>query len=247
MQTETAAISVPVLASALIKLRGDTLSQIAAATGIRPANLSVWLRGKPQVISAQRISVLMHYLGVQGGLLRDDVLHQWSAHGTINELKTALDFLPEDVRRAGRVYQGNDQGLGRPYYFRFDRACVKLNIEAGPLESIELDAKSLGCGQHFQVDLWLQNLADFSLDDLRKQLIEIEQFEEELITLPASGGVSIDFDSLDDVPKIAAQLKLASLLSSDDLALLDSSLSTLIARGVAPAKIISVLKSSFPD
>lgn len=247
MQTETAAISLPVLASALIKLRGDTLSQIAVATSIRPANLSVWLRGKPQVISAQRISMLMHYLGVQGGLLRDDVLHQWSAHGTINELKTALDFLPEGVQRAGRFYQGSDQGLGRPYYLRFDRACVKLNIDAGPLESIELDAKNLGCGRHFQVDLWLQNFADYQLDELRQQLIEIEQFEEELITLPASGGVSLKSDLQDDVPKIAAQLKLASLLSIHDLAELDSSLSALIARGVTPAKIIAALKSKFPD
>lgn len=245
MQTETAAISLPVLASALIKLRGDTLSQIAAATSIRPANLSVWLRGKPQVISAQRISVLMHFLGVQGGLLRDDVLHQWSAHGTLNELKTVLNFLPEAVRKAGRIYQAGDQGLGRLYYLRFDRACVKLNTEAGPLESIELNAETLDCVGHYQVDLWLQNLADYSLDELRRQLIEIEQLEEELITLPARGGVSVESDSLDDVPKIAAQLKLERLLSNEDLAQLDSCLSALITRGVTPAEMIEVLESHF--
>ena len=34
----------PALTAALIRLRGDTLGRIAEATGIRAANLSVWLR-----------------------------------------------------------------------------------------------------------------------------------------------------------------------------------------------------------
>jgi len=245
MHTDISPMALPTLASALIKLRGDTLSQIAAATGIRPANLSVWLRGKPQVISAQRISVLLHFLGVQGGLLRDDVLHQWCARGTLNELKTVLNFLPEVVRKGGLIYQGCDQGMGRHYYLRFDSACVKLNTEEGPLESIELNAETLDCGRHYQVDLWLQNLADYSLDELRRQLIEIEQLDEELITLPVSGGVSVESDSLDDVPKIAAQLKLERLLSNEDLAQLDSCLSALITRGVMPAEMIEALESHF--
>ena len=37
------------IAAALMRLRGDTLSSVGMATGIRPANLSVWLRGKEQV------------------------------------------------------------------------------------------------------------------------------------------------------------------------------------------------------
>ena len=58
------------------QLRGETLGRIAEATGIRTANLSVWLRGKEQVISAKRLVGLLHHPGVEGGRLRTDVLHQ---------------------------------------------------------------------------------------------------------------------------------------------------------------------------
>ena len=56
----------PALTAALIRLRGDTLGRIAEATGIRAANLSVWLRGKEQVISVKRLVGLLHHLGIEG-------------------------------------------------------------------------------------------------------------------------------------------------------------------------------------
>ena len=40
----------PILAGALLRLRGLTLSAAFDATGIRAANPSAWLKGKPQVI-----------------------------------------------------------------------------------------------------------------------------------------------------------------------------------------------------
>ena len=57
----------PAFAAALIRLRGETLGRIAEATGIRTANLSVWLRGKEQVISAKRLVGLWYQLGQDGG------------------------------------------------------------------------------------------------------------------------------------------------------------------------------------
>ena len=57
----------PILAGALLRLRGFTLATVFNATSIRVANLSAWLKGKPQVISAGRVTALMYHLGVQGG------------------------------------------------------------------------------------------------------------------------------------------------------------------------------------
>ena len=46
----------PILAGSLLRLRGLTLAAVFDATGIRAANLSAWLKGKPQVISAARVT-----------------------------------------------------------------------------------------------------------------------------------------------------------------------------------------------
>ena len=50
----------PILAGALLRLRGLTLAAVFDATGIRVANLSAWLKGKPQVISAARVTALLY-------------------------------------------------------------------------------------------------------------------------------------------------------------------------------------------
>ena len=77
------------IAAALMRLRGDTLSSVGMATGIRPANLSVWLRGKEQVISAKRVATLMYHLGLEGSSLRADILHQWRDAGALDDLERA--------------------------------------------------------------------------------------------------------------------------------------------------------------
>ncbi|MCG4756731.1 helix-turn-helix domain-containing protein, partial [Faecalibacillus intestinalis] len=60
----------PILAGALLRVRGLTLAAVFDATGIRAANLSAWLKGKPHVISEARVTALLYHLGVQGGQLR---------------------------------------------------------------------------------------------------------------------------------------------------------------------------------
>ena len=77
----------------LMRLRGETMGKITQATGIRPANLSVWLHGKEQVISAKRLVALLRHLGVEGGRLRTDMLHQWQDHGALGDTKIVLETL----------------------------------------------------------------------------------------------------------------------------------------------------------
>lgn len=83
----------PAIAGSLMRLRGDTLASVGAATGIRPANLSVWLRGKEQVISAKRVATLMYFLGVEGGRLRVDMLHKWQDAGALADLSAVVGAL----------------------------------------------------------------------------------------------------------------------------------------------------------
>ena len=85
------------IAAALMRLRGDTLSSVGMATGIRPANLSVWLRGKEQVISAKRVATLMYHLGLVGSSLRADILHQWRDAGALDDLGLVLNALVGSV------------------------------------------------------------------------------------------------------------------------------------------------------
>lgn len=88
------------IARALMDLRGDTLKGIEAAIGIKAANLSSWLRGKPQVMSQQRIALLLNMLGVYGMRLRHDITHEWRSNVGVNELESLFSMIggypPED-------------------------------------------------------------------------------------------------------------------------------------------------------
>lgn len=81
------------LAQLLIRLRGETLTGLEQATDIRAANLSVWLRGKPQVISAARVAQLLNHLGIQGMRLRSDIVHHWTTENGTRDIQQLLDLL----------------------------------------------------------------------------------------------------------------------------------------------------------
>ena len=87
----------PILAGALLRLRGFTLATVFNATSIRVANLSAWLKGKPQVISAGRVTALMYHLGVQGGRLRPDIVHTWADQEDWAHLRTVFTLLQEPM------------------------------------------------------------------------------------------------------------------------------------------------------
>lgn len=120
-----------------MRLRGDTLSSTGTATGIRVTNLSVWLRGKEQVISAKRVTGLLYHLGVEGGHLRTDVLHQWSDTGQLNDLKTALGTLINNDTPVW-LLQDSQSGFTKTKFLRAGDAWIKLEITPGIADAIDL-------------------------------------------------------------------------------------------------------------
>lgn len=127
----------PILAAALIRLRGDTLSRVDDATGIRAANLSVWLRGREQVISARRIVSLLHYLGIEGGRLRTDVLHQWRDNGALLDSKTVLAAFADDAQPVW-VFRDDRVGLVKVRYLRAADVYLRLEVQPGVGQSLDL-------------------------------------------------------------------------------------------------------------
>lgn len=119
----------PALAKALINLRGEILLSISQATGIRPANLSVWLRGREQVISAKRVAMLLYHLGLEGGRLRQGVLHDWQDSGALEDLKlvaTAV-FNPAEVV----VLRDRSGEFEQTCFLVGTQVLVKLRLEQG--------------------------------------------------------------------------------------------------------------------
>lgn len=117
------------IAAALMRLRGDTLSCVGMATGIRPANLSVWLRGKEQVISAKRVATLMYHLGLEGSSLRADILHQWRDAGALDDLGLVLNALVGS--EAVVLYQDAQPGLIKTRFLQIGDVLVRIELTAG--------------------------------------------------------------------------------------------------------------------
>lgn len=127
----------PALAAALIRLRGETLGRIAEATGIRTANLSVWLRGKEQVISAKRVVGLLHHLGVEGGRLRTDVLHQWQDRGALDDSKLVLGKLLAN-KQSVWLFQDEQPGLIKTRFLLAGDVLIRMEIEPGVDQALDL-------------------------------------------------------------------------------------------------------------
>lgn len=127
----------PALAAALIRLRGETLGRIAEATGIRTANISVWLRGKEQVISAKRLVGLLHHLGVEGGRLRTDMLHQWQDRGALDDSKIVLSTLLANTQQ-GWLFQDDQPGLIKTRFLFAGDVLIRLEIEPGVDQALDL-------------------------------------------------------------------------------------------------------------
>lgn len=127
----------PALAAALIRLRGETLGRIAEATGIRTANLSVWLRGKEQVISAKRLVGLLHYLGMEGGRLRTDVLHPWQDRGALVDSRLVLSLLQANTQPVW-LFQDEQPGLIKTRFLLAGDVLIRLEIEPGVDQALDL-------------------------------------------------------------------------------------------------------------
>ena len=127
----------PGFAAALIRLRGETLGRIAEATGIRTANLSVWLRGKEQVISAKRLVGLLHHLGMEGGRLRTDVLHQWQDRGALDDSRLVLSLLQANNQPVW-LFQNEQPGLIKTRFLLAGDVLIRMEIEPGVDQALDL-------------------------------------------------------------------------------------------------------------
>lgn len=127
----------PAFATALIRLRGETLGRIAEATGIRTANLSVWLRGKEQVISVKRLVGLLHHLGMEGGCLRTDVLHQWQDRGALDDSRLVLSLLQANNQPVW-LFQDEQPGLIKTRFLLAGDVLIRMEVEPGVDQALDL-------------------------------------------------------------------------------------------------------------
>ncbi len=127
----------PILAGSLLRLRGLTLAAVFDATGIRAANLSAWLKGKPQVISTARVTALLYHLGVQGGQLRSDMVHTWSDQGEWAHLRTVFKLLPEPVAPR-TLFLDEHPGVCHTRFLQWGEAWVRLSLTPSPMAQDDL-------------------------------------------------------------------------------------------------------------
>lgn len=165
----------PALAAALIRLRGETLGQIAEATGIRTANLSVWLRGKEQVISAKRLVGLLHHLGVEGGRLRTDVLHQWQDRGGLDDSKIVLITLLAKTKPVW-LFQDDQPGLIKIRFLLAGDALIRLEIEPGVYQATEFSTL-VRTDRVITIRTALAGVPATSLQSARGALLDLAELE----------------------------------------------------------------------
>lgn len=123
------ALAIVELANDLITLRGETMSRISQATEIRIPNLSVWLRKKPQVISAERQAMILCYLGANEGKLRNDMLHLWQDQGNLNTLKRVFEkLLTQKQRETLKIHAAALGGSTPSYILETGNILISLSI-----------------------------------------------------------------------------------------------------------------------
>jgi hypothetical protein len=174
------------LARDLITLRGETMGRISQETEIRIPNLSVWLREKPQVISAERQAKILYYLGVKEGELRRDMLHLWHDQGNLELLKRVFGTLLSAEQRKDLRIHAAAIGGPSPFYIReTGEILVSLTITPG-LKSALSVRDALGYGTEevldtpmnevfFDNDRWMSLLRP-SFPMVREKTLDLLEF-----------------------------------------------------------------------
>ncbi|WP_290676540.1 hypothetical protein [Aquabacterium sp.] len=225
---------VPIVAAALIRLRGDTLSAIAAATDIRAANLSVWLRGKAQVISAKRVAGLLYHLGIEGGQLRSDILHQWQDSGLLSDTRTVLDALLTNEGTKW-LFQDLQPALTKTRFMQVNDAWLRLEITASATV-----AADLGQAIHAHRVLTFRTpLSDVPTDSLSSA-------RDALLAMAEQMAVDVgDQELLEGLMARLADLSAGDLVfntvSASEWARLEGALSRALRLGVSPSAIAKLI------
>ena len=174
------------LARDLIALRGETMGRISQETEIRIPNLSVWLREKPQVISAERQAKILYYLGVKEGELRRDMLHLWHDQGSLEPMKRVFGtLLSAGQRKDLRIHAAAIGGPTPFYILETGEILVSLTITPG-LKSALSVRDALGYGTEevldtpmnevfFDNDRWMSLLRP-SFPMVREKTLDLLEF-----------------------------------------------------------------------
>jgi hypothetical protein len=220
----------PTLAGALLRLRGMTLTAVFEGTGIRTANLSAWLKGKPQVISAARVASLMYHLGLQGGQLRTDVVHAWADYGEWTHLRTVFRLL-NDGTAPRCLFLDENTGMSQTCFLRWGKAWVRLSTTQSATEKDNL-AILVKPDQVLVLPLALEGIP----------INDIHETRSALLTLTEQVGQEIPSGEL-------AQGFMQGLIETGDLAfvrsgvhqlgwtLLEESLRKVMRAGMSPAEL----------
>ncbi len=165
MDNEVAGTVVP-LAKALVRLRELTLLKMSEATGIRIQNLSAWLRGRPGILSAKRIVLLMHHLGIHGGTLRHDLVHRWKIRGGLEDLRLVLsETVDEQQLKASHVFRDSSSGYRAQRLLRIPdqgggHIFIWLTLEPSLTEGAQVTASTIGCEGESSVSSALSEMPD---------------------------------------------------------------------------------------
>lgn len=247
----------PALANALLTLRDETQASLSKKSGIRVANLSVWLRDKKdQVISERRVNRLLECLGLEAGRLKKFAVHEWQINGDITQLRFVLKELVPENQRDKLMVLTERGGFGAPKSallvpIEKGFAVVKVIEKSGFLNNEKLTAETLGFGQFFTVNSYLPTWpssnvdADEKPDRLPNELIHLEKVLLEWIRRDAeTRGLNTEqlVDMLtQDIP--GAQDKFNCW--NPDFDELSSVLQSAIKKGVSPKEIADLIAKQY--
>lgn len=221
-----------------MRLRGDTLRSVDAATGIRAANLSVWLRGKEQVISAKRVAGLIYHLGIEGGRLRGDMLHCWRDAGLLEDTKAVLAMVT-DAEADVWLFQDSQPGLAKVRFLRVGEAWIRMEINPGVGAARDI-AEVASAQRVVTLPIALAAIPTESLPDTRSALLtRAEQ---------AAADVGDDelLDRLMHLLQDDGYAELGTNISSPDgWQQLETALRTALRSGATPADIAAVIAANY--
>lgn len=234
---ELQAKQLPALAAALIRLRGETLVSIAEATQIRSANLSVWLRGREQVISDKRVSTLLHHLGVEGGKLRSDVLHSWHDTGALTDVQTVSAALVT-AETENWLFQDREPGRLKTRFLLVGEAWVRVELELGATVAKDL-AEVVQVLRVITVDGRLEGVGTCSLQGTKDVVLQMAK----LAALRDGDGHLLDHLTfrLDPAPEAGSELPPGA---SQGWWRLTDALRNALALGLTPDEIAKVIEAA---
>lgn len=226
---------------ALISLRNETARSIAIAADIKPANLSMFLSGKPQVISGKRIVALLSHLDIVGGNLVGGKVHRWFVHENFEALNVVLGSVLMEDQRSKSIILSDGKSLF-PYkrflglWSNTGWSWVALTVHPGIATAPVLSCADIGFTQEFILELDFESVP---LDDYT----EAEKIL--LSALEVVGGQAEKENLIDTALNEARGITGISLNDGREMQELQAILKKILAAGASPEEITQLLVKNF--